>query len=97
MKKLFQQELLTLISLLTFALPSVASEIPKELEGVMNLQHPGSTLYVAGQPKPEDFAAFAKMGVVHVALVHTWTPTFAKLLFHDFEKVKIAAIHPDFV
>ena len=33
----------------------------------------------------------------NVALVHTWTPTFAKLLFHDFEKVKIAAIHPDFV
>jgi len=30
-------------------------------------------------------------------LFHTWTPTFAKLSFDDFEKVKIAAIHPDFV
>jgi hypothetical protein len=27
---------------------------------------------------------------------HTWTPTFAKLSIDDFEKVKIAAIHPDF-
>lgn len=29
--------------------------------------------------------------------LHTWTPTFAKLSIHDFEKVQIAAIHPDFV
>jgi len=29
-------------------------------------------------------------------LIHTWTPTFAKLSIGDFEKVKIAAIHPDF-
>jgi hypothetical protein len=28
--------------------------------------------------------------------LHTWTPTFAKLSINDFEKVKIAAIHPDF-
>jgi ribosome-associated protein len=28
---------------------------------------------------------------------HTWTPTFAKLSFGDFKKVKIAAIHPDFM
>jgi hypothetical protein len=28
---------------------------------------------------------------------HTWTPTFAKLSIDDFEKVKIAAIHPDFL
>ena len=66
MKIFFSAGVLTLISLLTFALPSVASEIPKELEGVMNLQHPDSALYVAGQPKSEDFAAFAKVGVVHV-------------------------------
>jgi hypothetical protein len=26
---------------------------------------------------------------------YTWTPTFAKLSIDDFEKVKIAAIHPD--
>jgi uncharacterized protein (TIGR01244 family) len=66
MKKTFSAGVFTLISLLAFSLPSVASEIPKELEGVMNLKHPDSTLYVAGQPKPEDFAAFAKAGVVHV-------------------------------
>ncbi len=29
--------------------------------------------------------------------VHTWTPTFAKLSIDDFKKVKIAAIHPDFM
>jgi hypothetical protein len=29
--------------------------------------------------------------------VLTWTPTFAKLSFGDFKKVKIAAIHPDFM
>jgi hypothetical protein len=27
---------------------------------------------------------------------HKWTPTFAKLSIDDFEKVKIAAIQPDF-
>jgi hypothetical protein len=26
-----------------------------------------------------------------------WTPTFAKLSIDDLEKVKIAAIHPDFM
>ena len=29
--------------------------------------------------------------------LHTWTSTFAKLSINEFEKVKIAAIHPDFV
>jgi len=33
----------------------------------------------------------------HAVARHTWTPTFAKLSIDDFEEVKIAAIHPDFV
>jgi uncharacterized protein (TIGR01244 family) len=66
MKKIFSISALTLVSLLLFALPDFAAEIPKSLEGVMNLQHPASNLYTAGQPKPDAFAAFTKAGVAHV-------------------------------
>lgn len=66
MRKIFSISAITLISLLTFALSDFAAEIPKDLEGVMNLQHPASTLYAAGQPKPDEFVAFAKAGVAHV-------------------------------
>jgi len=43
-----------------------------------------------------DTALLVKRGRI-LAQGHTWTPTFAKLSIDDFEKVKIAAIHPDFV
>ena len=66
MRKIFSVGIVTLLSFLTFSLPGFASEIPKYLEGVKNLRHPTSTLYVAGQPKPDAFVAFAKAGVAHV-------------------------------
>jgi hypothetical protein len=37
-----------------------------------------------------------KAASLRLPSAHTWTPTFAKLSIDDFEKVKIAAIHPDF-
>ena len=66
MLKTFSAVLLIITSFFTFLLPSWASEIPTELKGVPGLKHPYTNLYIAGQPKPEDFAAFNKAGVKHV-------------------------------
>jgi len=66
MRKLFSAAIVALFSFLALPLPGLASEIPKALQGVMNLRHPSSTLYVSGQPKPEAFAEFARAGVKNV-------------------------------
>ncbi|MEO6421933.1 MAG: protein tyrosine phosphatase family protein [Candidatus Nitrotoga sp.] len=66
MLKTFSAALLIIISFFTFSLPNWASEIPKELEGVPGLKHPNINLYIAAQPKPDDFTAFSKAGVKHV-------------------------------
>lgn len=66
MLKNFSAVLLIITSFVTFSLPSGASEIPKELEGVPGLKHPYTNLYIAGQPKPDDFSAFSEAGVKNV-------------------------------
>lgn len=66
MLKTFSAVLLVIISFFTFSLPNWASEITKELEEVPGLKHPYNNLYLAAQPKPDDFVAFNKVGVQHV-------------------------------
>lgn len=61
MKKFISVVILALASL-----PSFASEIPANLHGVADLKHPNDRLYLAGQPVPDDFAAFATAGVTKV-------------------------------
>ncbi|MEO6106648.1 MAG: sulfur transferase domain-containing protein [Cyclobacteriaceae bacterium] len=64
--KTFSAALLITISFFTVTLPTWASEIPKELEGVPGLKHPNINLYIAAQPKADDFKAFNNAGVKHV-------------------------------
>ena len=45
---------------------SLAAALPRDLAGVDGLRQPSETLYTAGQPQPEAFAALAKVGVRHV-------------------------------
>lgn len=66
MRKIFSVSVVALIAFMAFALPSLAADISKDLEGVMNLQHPDIARYASGQPKPEEFSAFAKAGLKHV-------------------------------
>jgi len=66
MLKTYSAVLLIIISFFTFSLPNWASEIPNELKGVPGLKHPYINLFIAAQPKPDDFAAFNKAGVKHV-------------------------------
>lgn len=71
MNKLFSAAIVTLLALLISALPGFAADNPNNLQGVMNLQHPTSSLYVSGQPKPDAFAAFSREGVKHVINLRT--------------------------
>ena len=66
MRKILSAAIVALVSFLAFSPPVFASEIPQALQGVMNLRHPSTSLYVAGQPRPDAFAAFAKAGVKNV-------------------------------
>ena len=53
----------------------------------------GELRVLSSATSPEWLSQGTKSAVLWVL---TWTPTFAKLSIHDCEKVKIAAIHPDF-
>ncbi|MCF6323861.1 MAG: protein tyrosine phosphatase family protein [Gammaproteobacteria bacterium] len=58
-----------IISMLIITITSFtayASEIDGALQTVKNITHPITNRYSAGQPTPDEFAAFAQAGVKHV-------------------------------
>lgn len=66
MLKTFSAALTIIILFFTFSQMNWASDIPNELEGVPAFKHPNINLYIAAQPKPDEFTAFNKAGVKHV-------------------------------
>ncbi len=54
--------------LLLFASPPVAlaADLPDNLKSIEAFRQVSDTLYTAGQPQPDAFAALAKAGVLHV-------------------------------